>query len=1121
MKHHRSWLTVAILLVASGAGTLRSDSATWYVATNGSDAAAGTNWVTAKQTIQAAVDAASASDTVLVSNGVYQTGGRKFGSAALTNRVVIDKVVTVESVNGPSVTTIKGAWDPLTTNGNAAVRGVQFTTNGALIGFTVTNGATLGTGAAFQIDQRGGGILCVSNSVVSNCVIVGNQSSFTGGGVQGGLIYRSTIRGNRSANGGGARLSTPVGTLFECLVAGNTATNGGGGVHSGEMHNSLIVGNVAGGSGGGANSVRSVNCTVVSNTAASGGGIFQGSAVNSIVYFNINSNFGGTVGFTNSCTTPLPSGINNITNDPVFVNAATGNFRLVSISPAIDAGDNTAVLSTNDRDGGPRILNGAVDLGAHEYSELPIVSPFGVGALSDTEADLRATIISPRLPAIGYHFEVFTVMSFANTNALSIPSADAGAASPYPSPIEVAGDIGSVVLAEATLDRLSHTFPSNLDVLLAGPQGQSVVVMSDVGGGTDVSNVTLTFGDNFFSSLTSAAIESGVYFASNIGTGDVFPAPASTNNRGTNLAVFAGTSPTGTWSLFVVDDSTGDGGSLAGWSVAMVLDSGLVTEDVPPPSTNVSQVVTNTISGLTPSTRYAYRAVVSNEVGVTRNGLVYFTTRGPPSATTLSASSIFYTTAVLRALVDLGNADSVAHFEYGTSTNYGLVSSNRAMSASTVPFQLAIGVSNLLPGTTYHVRAVVSNEYGVAFGENVTFATPPVTLVNFVAPGSTNPAFPFATWETAATTIQDAIDVAVDGATIWVTNGVYATGSQLPPSLSSTRVALTKPVTVRSVNGPAVTQITGQKPNGSSAIRCAYVGNGAELIGFTLSDGGTMTNAVPVLNTTGGGAFCEDFGRITHCIIRDNTAHNIGGGVRGGTIINSVIVGNTTKTGGGAAYSVLVNCTVVSNTVTFNAGGTFEGSALNSIILSNTSPNYSATVIAYSLSTPLPAGSGNTDAQPLFANYAARDFRLLDASPGINAGSNTAESGTTELNGSPRLIGATVDMGAHENPGLTLDQDSDGLTDFEEYIADTSPTNSASFFPKILLTNAPAGQTALVIAPTSTGRVYGVYANTNLVQSPQTWTLVLPEQTGTASALTLTITNALPSVNYRTGVRLP
>ena len=50
--------------------------ATYYVKTNGNDAAAGTTWATAKQTIQAAVDIAADGDDVWVTNGLYQTGTR-------------------------------------------------------------------------------------------------------------------------------------------------------------------------------------------------------------------------------------------------------------------------------------------------------------------------------------------------------------------------------------------------------------------------------------------------------------------------------------------------------------------------------------------------------------------------------------------------------------------------------------------------------------------------------------------------------------------------------------------------------------------------------------------------------------------------------------------------------------------------------------------------------------------------------------------------------------------------------------------------------------------------------------------------------------------------------------
>ncbi len=103
---------------------------------------------------------------------------------------------------------------------------------------------------------------------------------------------------------------------------------------------------------------------------------------------------------------------------------------------------------------------------------------------------------------------------------------------------------------------------------------------------------------------------------------------------------------------------------------------------------------------------------------------------------------------------------------------------------------------------------------------------------HYVWQSSPGPAPPYTTWASAATNIQDAVDAAVAGDEIAVTNGTYATGGATDPNGGFDIVVVDTPLTLQSVNGPDVTVI-----NGGGVVRCLYLTNNVVLVGFTLTNG--------------------------------------------------------------------------------------------------------------------------------------------------------------------------------------------------------------------------------------------------------------------------------------------
>ncbi|MFN0279639.1 MAG: hypothetical protein ACKVRN_13740, partial [Pyrinomonadaceae bacterium] len=158
------------------------------------------------------------------------------------------------------------------------------------------------------------------------------------------------------------------------------------------------------------------------------------------------------------------------------------------------------------------------------------------------------------------------------TNPAPITINDNAAGAPYPSNITVAGLTGTVTKVTVDLTGVSHTFPDDIDVMLVGPGGQNTLLMSDAGGGLDITGVNLTFDDLAAATLPDATqIAAGTFRPSNFDTTtDVLPAPAPPAGATVALSVFNGTTPNGTWSLYVRDDLGIDLGSISGgWTLRL------------------------------------------------------------------------------------------------------------------------------------------------------------------------------------------------------------------------------------------------------------------------------------------------------------------------------------------------------------------------------------------------------------------------------------------------------------------------------------------------------------------------------------------------------------------------
>lgn len=309
-----------IILILTVAFSVAVQAKDRYVVKDNTNAAwPYTTWGTAAADIQTAVDAADSGDTVLIDNGVYDSGATVTPGYTTENRVVITKNITVRGMSKAGV--IISGQELF-----SRIRCVYMTA-GQLEQVTIKNGKTLSSGDN-RFDQSGGGAYLANNSLLTDCVITNCSATQKGGGVYGGQVVNCSIMKNSAAYGGGSS----GGTLINCNFFENSATTNGGGSYQGTLTACSFSNNSASYGGGCANgtlinctfsgnSVTSwggasyygtlTECTITNNSAYIGGGSYQGILTDCKITSNSATNGGGVSSATlTNCVLSLNSASN-------------------------------------------------------------------------------------------------------------------------------------------------------------------------------------------------------------------------------------------------------------------------------------------------------------------------------------------------------------------------------------------------------------------------------------------------------------------------------------------------------------------------------------------------------------------------------------------------------------------------------------------------------------------------------------------------------------------------------------------------------------------------------------------------------------------------------------------
>ncbi len=277
----------------------------------------------------------------------------------------------------------------------------------------------LGTEYNGNIAQNGGGIYFGGDSLILDQAVLNSNVSLELGGAiftspfSNVVINRSTIEDNNALSGGGFYFDNSVAEIRNSIFKADSSTNQGGAVYAKQLETifiNCIFEKNYGTSGGGilcadGNQTIAIHSTFYSNESFSIGPaihVTNNSSLltNNSIYWNNSSTAFGQIGNTSDIEPIVEyclvengfDGEGNINSMPFFADADNGDFQLLILSPAINAG--TSELPNYDgvnldfngleRDNEP-------DMGPYEFPVFIPLAPSNLFAQSTNQNSILLT----------------------------------------------------------------------------------------------------------------------------------------------------------------------------------------------------------------------------------------------------------------------------------------------------------------------------------------------------------------------------------------------------------------------------------------------------------------------------------------------------------------------------------------------------------------------------------------------------------------------------------------------------------------------------------------------------------------------------------------------------------